>query len=128
MEDGSGDNMYTANNICKMIEVLTANIFVQFVECLFHQTIGIQMGTNYAPSHLFGPSQFLHKNWFKCALVGSACSTLLAELLLNSNENKFLDSMIGSDHRRLTRSFNLCTTWYIDDLIVFNNKFLDYPS
>ena len=40
--------------------------------------------------------------------------------------------MIRSGHRRLARSFNLCYR-YIDDLIVFNNKFLDflkeiYPS
>ena len=28
--NGSGDNMYTADNICKMIEFLIDNIFVQF--------------------------------------------------------------------------------------------------
>ena len=38
--------MYTAGNICKMIEFLTDNIFVQFGECLFCQVIGIRMGTN----------------------------------------------------------------------------------
>ena len=43
-----------------------------------------------------------------------------------SYENKFLNNMIRSGHRRLARSFNLCYR-YIDDLIVFNNKkFLDY--
>ena len=43
-----------------------------------------------------------------------------------THENEFLDNMIGSGHRRLARSFNLCYR-YIDDLIVFNNKkFLDY--
>ena len=34
--NGGGDNMYTADNICKMIEFLIDNIFVQFGGCLFH--------------------------------------------------------------------------------------------
>ena len=87
--------MYTADNICKMIEYLIDNIFVQFGGRLFRQVIGIPMGTNSAP--------------------------LLADLFLYSSENDFLDNMIKSGHRRLARSFNLCYK-YIDDLIVFNNK------
>ena len=98
--NGSGDNMYTADNICKMIEFLIDNIFVQFGGRLFRQVIGIPMGTN--------------------------CAPLLADLFLYSYENEFLDNMIRSGHRRLARSFNPCYR-YIDDLIVFNNKkFLDY--
>ena len=98
--NGGGDNMYTADNICKMIEFLIDNIFVQFGGRLFHQIIGIPMGTN--------------------------CAPLLADLFLYSYENEFLDNMIKGGHRRLARSFNLCYR-YIDDLIVFNNKkFLDY--
>ena len=92
--------MYTADNICKMVEFLMDNIFVQFGGRLFRQIIGIPMGTN--------------------------CAPLLADLFLYSYENEFLDNMIRSGHRRLARSFNLCYR-YIDDLIVFNNKeFLDY--
>ena len=92
--------MYTADNICKMIEFLINNIFLQFGGRLFRQVIGILMGTN--------------------------CAPLLADLFLYSFENEFLDNMIRSGHRRLARSFNLCYR-YIDDLIVFNNKtFLDY--
>ena len=92
--------MYTADNICKMIEFLIDNIFVQFGGCLFRQVIGIPMGTN--------------------------CVPLLADLFLYSYENEFLDNMIRSGQRRLASSFNLCYR-YIDDLIVFNNKkFLDY--
>ena len=92
--------MYTADNICKMIEFLINNIFVQFGGGLFCQAIGIPMGTN--------------------------CAPLLADLFLYSYENEFLDNMIRSSHKRLARSFNLCYR-YIDDLIVFNNKkFLDY--
>ena len=98
--NGGGDGMCTADNICKMIEFLIDNIFVQFGGRLFRQMIGIRMGTN--------------------------CAPLLANLFLNSYEYEFLDNMIRSGHRRLARSFNLCYR-YIDDLIVFNNKkFLDY--
>ena len=92
--------MYTADNICNMIEFLIDNIFVQFGGRLFHQVIGIQMGTN--------------------------CAPLLADLFLYSHENEFPDNMINSSHRKLARSFNPCYR-YLDDLIVFNNKkFLDY--
>ena len=98
--NGGGNNMYTADTICKIIQFLIDNIFVQFGGHLFRQVIEIPMGTN--------------------------CAPLLADLFLYSNENEFLDNMIKSGHRRLARSFNLCYR-YIDDLIVFNNKkFLDY--
>ena len=98
--NGGGDNMYTADNICKLIEFLNGNIFVQFGGRLFHQVIGIPMGTN--------------------------CAPLVADLFLYSYEDEFPDNMIKSGHRRLARSFNLCYR-YTDDLIVFNNKkFLDY--
>ena len=39
--NGGGDNMYTADNICKMIEFLIDNIFVQFRGRLFRHLIGI---------------------------------------------------------------------------------------
>ena len=98
--NGGGDNMYSADNICKMIEFLTNNNFVQFRGSLFRQMIGIPMGTN--------------------------CAPLLTDLFLYSYVNEFLDNMIRSGHMRLARSFNLCYR-YTDDLIVFNNKtFLDY--
>ena len=66
--NGCRHNMYTADNICKMIKFLIDNIFVQFGGCLFHQAIGIPMGTN--------------------------CAPLLADLFLYSYENEFLDNMI----------------------------------
>ena len=44
--NGGGDNMYTADNVCKMIEFLIDNIFVQFGGHLFCLVIGIPMGTN----------------------------------------------------------------------------------
>ena len=91
--------MYTADNICQMIEFLIDDISVQFGGCLFLLVIGIPMRTN--------------------------CAPLLADLLLYSYENEFLDDMIRSGHRRLARSFNLCYK-YTDHLIDFMKKFLDY--
>ena len=43
--NGGGDNMYTADNICKMIEFLIDNMFVQFWGRLLRQVIGIPMRT-----------------------------------------------------------------------------------
>ena len=83
-----------------MIEMLIDNIFVQFGWCLFHQMIGIPVGTN--------------------------CAPLLSDLCLSSYENEFLDNMIRSGRRRLAWLFNLCYR-YTEDLIAFNNKkVLDY--
>ena len=98
--NGGRDNMYTADNICKMIEFLIDNSFVQFGGSLFCQAISFPMRTN--------------------------CAPLLADLFLYSYENEVLDNVIRSGHRRLARLFNLCYR-YINDLIVFNNKkSLDY--
>ena len=92
--------MYTASNICNMIEFLIDHIFEQSGEHLFRQVTGIPMRTN--------------------------CAPLFADLFLYSYKNEFLDNMIRSGDRRLARSFNLCYR-YINDVIVSNNKkFLDY--
>ena len=91
----TGRNMYTADNIRKMIEFLIVSNFVRFGGCLFHEIIGIPMGTN--------------------------CDPLLADLFLHSYENEFLGNMIKSGQRRCVRSFNLGYR-YTDDLIVFDNK------
>ena len=92
--------MYTADQICNMIDFLEDNIFVKFGECLFRQVIGIPIGTN--------------------------CAPLLADLFLYSYKTEFLDSLVKSGHRRLAKSLTLCYR-YRDDLIVFNNrKFIDY--
>ena len=85
----------SANDICKMIEFLVDNIYVRFGGQLFQQMVGIPMGTN--------------------------CASLLADLLLYSYENEFLDKLIKEGKRKLARKFNL-SYCYIDDLISFNNK------
>ena len=99
--NGGGDNVHTADNICKMIEFLIYNNFVQCGGCIFRQVIGIPMPTN--------------------------CVSLLADLFLYSYVNEILNNMFRSGHRRLARSSNLCYQ-YIDDSIVFNNKRYTHPS
>ena len=91
----NGDNKYTTNDICKMIEFLVDNIYVRFGGQLFRQMVGIPMGTS--------------------------CAPLLADLFLYSYENEFLDKLIKEGKRKLARRFNL-SYCYIDDLISFNNK------
>ena len=76
-----GDNLYTADQICRMVEFLLDNIFVKFGRCLFHQVIGIPMGAN--------------------------CAPLLADLFLYSYESEFLDNMIRGGHRKLARSLSM---------------------
>ena len=92
-----GDNLYTAGQICRMVEFLIDSIFVKFGGCLFRQVIGIPMGTNCAPP------------------------PLLADIFLYSYESEFLDNMIRSGHRKLASSFSLYYR-YMDDLIICNNK------
>ena len=91
----NGDNKYTANDICKMIEFLVDNIYDRFGGQLFRQTVGIPMGTN--------------------------CAPLLADLFLYSYENEFLGKLVKEGKRKLARKFNLSYR-HIDDLICFNNK------
>ena len=78
-----------------MTEFLVDNIYVRFGGQLFHQMVGISLGTN--------------------------CAPLLADLFLYSCENEFLDKLIKEGKRKLARRFNLSYR-YIDDLISFNNK------
>ena len=86
----NGDNKYTADHICKMIEFLVDNIYVRFGGQLFRQMLGIPMETN--------------------------CNPLLADLFLYSYENEFFDKLIKEGKRKLARKFNLSYR-YIDDLI-----------
>ena len=91
----NGDNIYTANDICKMIEFLVDNIYVRFGGQLFRQMVGIPIGTN--------------------------CAPLLTDLFPYSYENEFLDKVIKEGKRKLARKFNLSYR-YIHDLISFDNK------
>ena len=53
--------------------------------------------------------------------MGTNCAPLLADLILYSYENEFLDKLVKKGKRKLARKFNLSYR-YIDDLISFNNK------
>ena len=97
----NGDNKYTADDICKMIEFLVDNIYVRLGGQLFRQMVGIPMGTN--------------------------CAPLLANLFLYSYENEFLDKLIKEGKRKLAKKFSLSYR-YIDDLISFNNRFKEFIS
>ena len=66
--NSGGDNLHTADQICRKVEFLNDNIFVKFEGCLFRQVIGIAIGTN--------------------------CAPLLADLFFYSYESEFLDNMI----------------------------------
>ena len=90
-----GDNLYTADQVCRMIEFFIDNSFVKFGECLFRQVTGIPVGRN--------------------------CACLLADLFLYSYESEFLDNMIRSGHRKLARPFNPCYP-YINDLFFFQQQ------
>ena len=105
--NGGKDNVHTADNICKIIQFLIDNIFVQSGGCLFRQVIGIPTGTY--------------------------CTPLLADIFFYSYENEFLDNMVRSSHRRLARPFNLRYRYIIDLIVFINKRFLDhlketYPS
>ena len=89
------DKTYNANQICEIVEFFIDNIFVKFGGHLFRQVTGIPVGTNF-PLPLLTSFPILTKV-------------------------DFLDNMIRSGHKKLARSFNLCSR-YINDLIVFNNK------
>ena len=91
----NGDNKYTADDICKMIEFLMDNIYVRFGAQLFQQMVGIPMGTH--------------------------CAPLFADLFLYCYENEILDKLIKEGKRKLARKFNLSYR-YINDLISFNNE------
>ncbi len=74
---------------------LIDNIYVKFGDNIYHQTLGIPMGTD--------------------------CAPLLADLYLYTYEYDFLDSLTKSKKLHLAKTFNF-TFRYIDDLISINYK------
>ena len=75
-------------------------IFVQCGGLVFHQTIGIPMGTN--------------------------CTPLIANLFLTAYEIVFLQRLIKNNDRKLDQTFNYSYR-YVDDVLSLNNsRFGDY--
>ena len=82
-----------------MLIYLIDNIFVEFGERIFQQTIGIPMGTN--------------------------CAPLLADLFLYSYEAEFVQSLqAGKKH--LAQQFNFTYRYTDDVLSLKNTKFAEY--
>ena len=80
------------------MEYLIDNIFVELGGRIFQQTIGIPMGTNFAP--------------------------LLADLFLYSYEAEFVQSLLQAGKKHLAQQFNFR---YIDDVLSLKNtKFAEY--
>ena len=78
--NGGGKNIYTEDQICKMVDFfLVDNIFVKFGGCLFHQVIGIPMGTNCAPL-LVDLFLFSYDDEFLTELIKMATDDLLGYL------------------------------------------------
>ena len=85
--------MYSEDDIIKMLEFLVDNMFVVFAGKV-QQTVGILMGTNYAP--------------------------LLADIFLYSYEADFIQPLLSTGKKQLASRFNL-TYRYIDDVLSINN-------
>jgi hypothetical protein len=79
---------FSESDIINMFEFLNDNIFVIFGGRVFQQTVGIPMGTNYAP--------------------------LLADLFLYSYEADFIQGLLKKKEKKLARSINF-TFRYIND-------------
>ena len=93
-----GKNVYTADQICNMIDFLADNIFVKFAGAYF--------------------VKLLESLWEQIVL-----HCLLTCFLTHM---KVIGSLFKSGHRKLARSFSLRYR-YTDDWLVFNNKkFMDY--
>ena len=94
----NGDNKYTANDICKMVD----NVCVRFGGQLFRQMVGIPKGTN--------------------------CAPLLADLFIYSYENEFLDKLVKEGKRKLARKFNLSYCYIDYHISSNNKRFKEFIS
>ena len=77
-EHSHSKNMYTEDDINKMIGLLVDNIFVGFVGKVFQQTVGIPMGTN--------------------------CAPLLADIPLYSYEDDFIQTLLPTEKETVSIS------------------------
>ena len=93
------DNMYSTNQICRMIEFLNDNIFIKFGNAFFVRSLEFQWLLPLPPPPPYPFADLFHYFYY----------------------SDFLDNMIGCGHRKLASSFTLCFR-YVNDLIVFNNK------
>ena len=84
-------NKYFGGDIIKMLEFLVDNIFVVFAEKVFKQTVGIQIGTNYA--------------------------RLLADIFMCSSEAECIQSLFSTGSISVQSHLYV----HIDDVLSINN-------
>ena len=96
----NGDNKYTANNICKMIEFWWITYMLSLMDSFSDKRLAFLSEQTVPP--------------------------LLADLFLYSYENDLLDKLIKEGKRQLARKFNFSYR-YIDDLISFK-RFKEFIS
>ena len=80
-EHSDSKHKYSEDDIIKMLEFLVDNIFVVFAGYVFQQTVGIPMGTNWAP--------------------------LLVDIFLYSYETELIQSLLPRGKQQLASRFNL---------------------
>jgi hypothetical protein len=93
--DSDSTKKFSQTDIFNILEFLIDNIFAMFGGRVFKQTVGILMGTNFAP--------------------------LLVDLFLYSYEADFIQGLLKKNKKKLARSFNF-TFCYIDDVLSLNNS------
>ena len=110
----NGDNKYTANGICKMIEFLVDNIYVRFGGQLFRQIVGIPVGTNCA--HF----------WLTCFSIPMRMS-----FYINSFKRRAKESLLGSSIYHIVTLMTLSLS-IIKDLrsscLIFSPKNSQFPK
>ena len=91
-------NLWSCQKVCDALVYLLDNIFIRFGTKLYRQTIGIPMGTNYAP--------------------------LVADLFLFCYERDFMKSLSRENQADIIEAFN-STSRYLDDLLNIDNIYFD---
>lgn len=89
---------WTCLDMCSALIFLIDNLFVQFNNKLFKQTVGIPMGSN--------------------------CAPLIADLFLYCYERDFMLRLGKENNLNLIQCFNK-TSRYIDDILNMNNPFFN---
>ena len=85
-------------NMCDALHYLLDNIFIRFGSKLYRQSVGIPMGTNYAP--------------------------LVADLFLFCYERDFMLSLSDNNQTDIIEAFN-STSRYLDDLLNIDNPYFE---
>ena len=95
-----GEMILSVENLPEMIDALIDNMFVQFGETIYQQTVGVPMGTN--------------------------CAGFLANLYCFTYELDFMERLVSNGRFELALSFQRCQR-YIDDLLCLDvDKFEEY--